>query len=223
MLRLSTWSIVELQIHYWKISIGKLPVEMKMTARFCMVLKYFPAVLAVLMILFEMGCRSQERPSNSTPIPFKAIYLVQGQALLSSRDLQIHPEIILVKTFNELEQYSHQKVALWIDKGAVSLMQQDWLNTAPQAYYPIVLIGYSDTLYSFRDLLGLCCFAGPAPGENDQKLKSGFSIIERTESSDPTLPTVTFLKGYDQIPTVQAILDVTNALLEAGLKTPLTP
>jgi len=201
----------------------KLHVEMKMTAKFCKFLKYFPAVLAVLMILFEMGCRYQERPSNSTPIPLKAIYLVQGQTLLSSRDLQIHPEIILVKSFNELEQYSHQKVALWIDKGAVSLMQQDWLNTAPQAYYPIVLIGYSDTLYSFRDLLGLCCFAGPAPGENDQKLKSGFSIIERTESSDPTLPTVTFLKGYDQIPTVQAILDVTNALLEGELKTTLTP
>jgi hypothetical protein len=153
----------------------------------------------------------------------KAIYLVKEQALLSSRDLQTHPEIILVKTFTELEQYSHQKVALWIDKDAVSLMQQDWLNTAPQAYYPIVLIGYSDTLYSFRDLLGLCCFAGPAPGENEQKLKSGYSVIERTEASDPTLPTVTFLKGYDQIPTVQAILDVTNTLLDGGLKTTLTP
>ena len=201
----------------------ELPVKIIKNARFCKFLKYFPAILAVLMILFEMGCRSQERFSTSTPIPLKAIYLVQGQALLSSKDLQLHPEIILVKTFNELEQYSHRKVALWIDKGAVALLQQDWLNTAPQAYYPIVLIGYSDTLYSFRDLLGLCCFAGPVPVGNDQKLKSGFSVIERMEASDPTLPAVTFLKGYDQIPTVQAILDVTNALLEAGLKTPRSP
>lgn len=157
-----------------------------------------------------------------TSIPPKAVYLINGKAELSSDDLQAHPEIIVVQAFGELKQYAFQKIALWIDKSATPFTSEEeqWINEAPQAYYPIVLVGYSDTLYSFRDLLRLCCFMGPPI---DWKLESGFSVIQKEETLDPTTPAVAFLQGYDQKPTIQSILNITNSLLEGGLKaTPTT-
>jgi len=135
-------------------------------------------------------------------------------------EVQAHPEIVVVHTFEELKKYSQQKIALWIDKSTTPLNseQEKWVNEAPQAYYPIVLIGTSDTLYSFRDLLKLCCFLGPAgtyPGFD----APGFSIIQREPPADPnTAPMdVPFIHGYNQKPTVQSILEITNALLEGRL------
>jgi len=182
----------------------------------------------VLVFLSITGCipkatgNTHAGANDPTPttIPLRAVYLIQGQAELSSRDLQAHPEIVVVQTFDEFKQYAHQKVALWIDKSATPFLpqQQQWINEAPQVYYPIVLVGYSDTLYSFRDLLGICCFLGPAFDESTEKLGPGFSVIQEEETSDPTPPAVTFLEGYNQILTAQAILEVTNALLEGRLK-----
>jgi hypothetical protein len=179
----------------------------------------------ILFFLSFTSCNSKTAGNNTytdtnnltlTSAPLRAVYLVQGKAELSSRDLQTYPEIVVVQTFDEFKQDTSQKIALWIDKSATPLTpeQQEWLNEAPQAYYPTVLIGYNDTLYSFRDLLGLCCFMGPPI---DWKLDPGFSVIQREETTDPASPAVSFIKGYDQTPTAQAILEVTNALLEGRL------
>ncbi len=154
--------------------------------------------------------------------PFKAIYLTHGEGELSSKDLQAHPEIIVVQTFDELKKHVDQKVAIWIDKSATPLNSDDeeeWINKAPQAYYPIVLVGTSDTLYSFRDLLRLCCFLGPAgtyPGFD----APGFSVIQRAPPADPsTAPIdVPFMHGYNQKSTVQSILEITNDLLEGKIR-----
>jgi len=167
------------------------------------------------MIWLNTGCLGRWFSSAPTPVPIKAVYLFQGHAELSLRDLQAHPEIVVVNTFDELEQHSHQKVALWIDKSATPSKHEVWLNAAPQEYYPIVLVGYSNTLYSFRDLLGLCCFAGPPLDKT--MLEPGFSVIQRVETSDPTYPYATFIEGYDQTPTVETILALTNDLLEGKL------
>ena len=152
-----------------------------------------------------------------TSVPIKAVYLINGKAELSSNDLQAHPEVVVVQAFGELKQYVPQKIALWIDKSATPFMpeEEQWINEAPQAYYPIVLVGYSDTMYSFRDLLRLCCFMGPPI---DWKLESGFSVIQKEEMPDPTAPAVTFIQGYAQKPTVQSILKITNSLLGGRLK-----
>lgn len=148
-----------------------------------------------------------------------AVYLIQGQADLTLQDLQPYSEIVVVQTFDEFKQYANQKIALWVDKGATPFTpdQQEWMNQAPQAYYPTVLVGSSNTLHSFRDLLGLCCFLGPS-GDDTGLDAPGFSAIQREETTDPTSPTVSFIQGYDQTPTAQAILEVTNALLEGRLR-----
>ncbi len=159
-----------------------------------------------------------------TSTHLRAVYLIQGQAKLSSSDLQAHPEIVVVHTFNQFKQYAHQKVALWIDRSAVmsvTFEQREWFNEAPQAYYPLALIGSNDAWYAFKRLLGLCCFLlGPINDEGVNKAEAGFSVIQREETNEhePRSPAVTFMEAYDQNPTAQSILAITNALLEGRLK-----
>lgn len=159
-------------------------------------------------------------PTESSA-PLKAVYLTHGQGQLNAGDLRDHSEVIVIETFDKLEQYTSQKTALWIDKNATPLdpEQETWINEAPQAYYPIVLVGTSDTLYAFRDLLRLCCFMGP--GSDNPGVALGFSVIQREQTNEPEAPSIVFLQGYDQKPSVQDILDITNVLLEE--KVPLTP
>jgi hypothetical protein len=176
-----------------------------------------------LIVLFVSltSCNFQAVTTNTATA--KAVYFVRGQGELSSEDLQAHPEIVVVQTFDELKKYAHQKTSLWIDKSATPFNseQEKWINEVPQTFLPIVLVGTSDTLHSFRDLLRLCCFMGPAnyPGED----APGFSVIQWKVENDPNARTAIFLQGYNQKPTVQAILEITNALLEGTLKvTPTT-
>ena len=183
--------------------------------------------LALILTIVSMaGCSLNPGGQKVSQPSFKAVYFFQKEAQLSSEDLQAHSEVATVQTFNEFQKYAHQKLALWIDKSATPFdsAQQEWINEAPQAYYPIVLVGTSDTLYSFRDLLRLCCFLGPAgtyPGFD----APGFSIIQRKPPADPTTTPmdVSFMHGYDQRPTVQSILEITNDLLEGKLRpTPIS-
>ena len=181
----------------------------------------------VLVFLFIAACTpygtgktdTDANDPTLTSTPLKAVYLIQGQAELSSSDLQAHPEIVVVHTFDEFKQYAHQKIALWIDRSAAASFtpeQRKWFNEAPQAYYPMVLIGSNDTLYAFRDLLGLCCFLGGI--DEGVKRAEGFSVIQRTEANELSDFPVTFMEAYAQNPTAQSILAVTNALLEGRLK-----
>lgn len=177
--------------------------------------------LALILTLISIaGCSLNPGRQEVSQPSFKAVYFFQKEAQLSLEDLKMHPEVVTVQTFDEFKKYAHQKLALWIDKSVTPFNseQEKWINEAPQVYYPIVLVGTSDTLYSFRDLLGLCCFLGPAgiyPGFD----APGFSIIQRELPADPTAAPmdVPFMHGYNQKPTVQSILEITNALLEGKL------
>jgi hypothetical protein len=176
--------------------------------------------LAVILIFLSIvGCSLNKSTKETASTSFKAAYFYQKEAQLSLEDLQAHPEVVTVQTFDEFKKYAQQKIALWIDKSAAPFdsEQEKWINEEPQIYYPIVLIGTSDTLYAFKELLRLCCFMGPAgvyPGYD----APGFSVIQWEATNEPDYHAVTFLQGYNQKPTIQAILEITNALLEGKLK-----
>lgn len=167
----------------------------------------------IFLFLFLTSCNFQATGKNASSL--KAVYFVKGQGELSSEDLQAHPEIAVTHTFDGFKKYASQKIALWIDKNATpfNAEQEKWINEAPQTYHPIVLVGTSDTLHAFKNLLGLCCFMGPAedyPGYD----APGFSVLQWEATNAPDSRAVILLKGYDQKPMVQAILKITNALLE---------
>jgi hypothetical protein len=172
----------------------------------------------LLLLLFISSCQFRSTDDASMEPPQKAVYLTYSQGELSSKELKAHPEVILATTFNDFKYYASQKRALWIDRSATPLNpeQEKWINEVPQVYYPIVLVGYIDTLFSFRDLLKLCCFMGPAIGA---KPEPGFSIIQWEKTSDPNARTAAFLQGYPEKPTVASILHITNTLLAGNLQT----
>jgi hypothetical protein len=162
-------------------------------------------------------------PALPTPVRITAVYLTQAPDQLSADDLRAHPEVQVVRSFDEFKQLVQTKVALWIDRNAVGLIPSPWLEEKPQRYYPLVLIGYNDTLYSFKYILGICCFGGPIVDWSTKTIEPGFSIMLRDTSDSPPFPNVVFLQGYNQTPQVKDILEITNALLEGRLKPTATP
>ena len=174
----------------------------------------FKQYLGLVCASLLAGCLAQ--PSAPSRIPLRAVYYAQGQGELSADDLRTHPEIAMVETFDELRPFAEQHVALWIDKDVTPLTadQQTWINTLPQAHLPIVLVGSSDTLYSFKYSLGVCCFLGPMGEFIDLP---GFSVIQQKRTPDSDEPAATFLQGYPGPVSIQAILDVTNTLLDGKL------
>lgn len=172
-------------------------------------------ILLTILLLSITSCSFQA--DNAAAL--KAVYFIHGQGELSSQDLQTHPEVVVVQTFDEFKQYSKQKIALWIDK-SVSPFNADegeWINQAPQTYYPIVMVGTSDTLYGFSELLRLDGFTGMI-GDYPGYDAPGFSVIQWKATNDPGYHAVILLHGYNEKPTVQAILEITNALLEGRLQ-----
>ncbi len=171
----------------------------------------------LFLFLLISSCQFRSPEDSSREVRPKAVYLTHGQGGLTSKELKAHPEVIVVTTFNDFKYQASPGRALWIDKNATPLNAEEekWINEAPQAFYPIVLVGSSDTLYSFRDLLKLCCFMGPA---TTAKPQPGFSVIQWEKTSDLNTRTAAFLQGYPEKPTVDSILHITNALLEGQLQ-----
>ena len=178
------------------------------------------SLTAIMIMLLLVGCApiaiSTESPSTnqSEPNIISAIYLVQDQGQLAASDLRLHPEVMVTNSFEEFKRRSQAKVALWIDKNAVSLVNMDWLHQAPQKYYPLVLVGCNDALYSFRETLLGFPISGPAIDWSIFTLEPGFSVWMIREETSSSIST--YMMGYAQPPTVDAILTITNALLKGG-------
>src|SRR5258706_11980944 len=114
----------------------------------------------ILLFLSLTSCSFQA--TGNYGVSLKAVSFVYGQGELSQQDLQAHPEVAVVQTFDEFKQYGKQKMALWIDKSATPFNSEEekWINAAPQTYYPIVIVGTSDKLYGFSELIKLHGFTG---------------------------------------------------------------
>jgi hypothetical protein len=156
-------------------------------------------LLFVLFLIFLVGC-VQKETSN-----IKAVYIVGEEQQLSDEELLQHPEIAVVKNFDKLkETIKSTKASIWIDKSALHLVDVDWLHQKPQKYYPLVLVGYNNALYSFREKLAGFNIEGPYVDWSEEKLEPGFSVwilIKETKNSSSSI-----LRGYDLFPTVENII-----------------
>jgi len=152
---------------------------------------------------------------NQSTVEIKAVYLMPvtgGQ--ITKEDLAAYPEILPVTDFETLTSHTNKHIAIWIDKDAVDLLPEGWLNQEPQKYYPIVLVGYNNALYSMREKLHFPIH-GPKVDWSKQKLEPGFSVwmIEKDTPNE----TSAFMKGYAEPVTAERILEVSNELLKKSL------
>lgn len=170
----------------------------------------------ILMLTMVLIASCAPTPTDQPDATFKAIYLVQERGQLSGEDLQSYSEVRVTGSFDEFTQLGRQKAALWIDINATELVNKDWLDRAPQKFYPLVLIGIGDALCAFRDTLGgFGIIEGPYVDCSSPP--PGFSLWMLEE--DTGSGSMAFMQGYEQIPTVKGILEKTNLLLEG--KNPL--
>jgi len=168
-------------------------------------------LIAGLLIswLFNLKNNESESLLESTKQsePIKIVYLKPKNSFqISDEDLQKYPEILAVNNFEDLEKNVTNKVAIWIDKDSVDLIKDEWLNQEPQKYYPLVLIGYNNALYSFRDKLSLGGIKGPQIDWSTYRLEPGFSAWMLSDSEKT-------LKGFDRDVSVEAVLIETRNLL----------
>jgi hypothetical protein len=173
-------------------------------------------LVACLLLLFLLPACSLPSATRIT-----AAYLVRPTGQLSQAELNRRPEIFVTTSFAAFQLAARQRIGLWIDKNAFTLVDSTWLDRPPQSAYPIVVIGYNDTLRSFRDGLTICCFAGPA-NPDYSGAEPGFSVILRA-SGKMGAPTI-MLQGFKQIPHVDDILRISNDLLDGNIHpTPTVP
>jgi len=171
------------------------------------------AILIALGAAFLMAC-------TRGAAPLQAIYLVQGQGQLDPAELAAHPEVAVVHTWADFQRLAQTKVALWIDKDAVDLVDRQWLNQAPQRSYPLVVVGYSSALYAFREALPAFGISGPYIDWSTATVGPGFSVWMLRDETGASH--AADMKGYQGVPTVPAILEKTNALLEEKAHRPVS-
>jgi hypothetical protein len=173
-------------------------------------------LFGLLSILVLAGCNQSpsEPPARPTftPLQAKAVYLSSGPGELTAGDLTAHPEVIRVMTFDQFKSHAASRIALLVDKNAVHLVDNQWLNSPPQKYYPLVIVGYNDPLYCFRDTFSVGSISGPFVDWNNEILEPGYCVwMIRVQTGTETSA---FFRGYNQKPDLQDILDITNPLLE---------
>ena len=167
-------------------------------------------IILLLTLVSIIGCRNKD--NNENPV-IRVIYLMpQAGGQLALQEIENHPEILMVNSFNDLKEEFHAKCAIWIDKDTINIIDETWLHEEPQMYCPLVLIGYNDSLYSFREQLSGFEIEGPYVDWSKQTLEPGFSVWMLTEKTETSISS--FMKGYNEVPSVMRIIEVTNLLLE---------
>ena len=163
------------------------------------------------------------------PTPAKAVYFVAKEGgELSKDDLKKHPEVEVAHTFADLQRLAGKGKALWIDLTAIPLLQGEkervWVIRKAQEEYTFAVVGYNEPLKCFRDTLDCFGISGPGPIDwTKYDLSPGFSVIRlKREKVGKEIHVSGPMRGYKVAPTVQKILNVTDALL-AGKAAPDAP
>lgn len=152
---------------------------------------------------------------NQSTVEIRAVYLMPttgGQ--ITKEDLEIHPEILPVTDFATLASHANKHFAIWIDKDAIPLLPEGWLNQEPQKFYPIIVVGYSNALYSMREKLNLLII-GPWVDWSKQTLEHGFSVWMIDSYNENGISSI--MKGYSEKIDVSRILAISNELLKKSL------
>lgn len=139
----------------------------------------------------------------------RAVYLVSGIGLLSSQELENSPEILVVHTFKDFQKVATQnRVALWIDKDVLQIVDSNWLHREPQKYCPLAVLGYNEPLFVFGEKLSGFDIEGTGISWSSKNLGPGYSVWMLKEDGE------TFMHGYSCEPTVEGLQLVTYSLLD---------
>ena len=186
------------------------------------VLRILVAAIALLTTIFSVGCNGSaikpvttgQPPTSEAKAPVTAVYLrpAQGGALTTT-DLDRHPQVVVVQDQAGLASAATTRIAIWIDKDATSLVDQQWINERSGEGYPIAVIGSASAVHDFGELLDFI-MSIPGPVTDEARAQPGFAVWMVTEIQSNRFSATN--QGYPGTPTVEAILHVTDELLKAA-------
>ncbi|MGB9832047.1 MAG: hypothetical protein ACPLPP_00845 [Caldisericum exile] len=185
-------------------------------------------VLVVIMV-FLLGCKvktiNNPKPTqniNNIIVPenngIVAVYISpKNGGVLSDNDLKAYPEILKVNDFESLLTITSKYIIpIWIDKDAIDMLPEGWINEFPQKFYPVIFVGYGNPLYAMRDKLELPIF-GPYVDWSKQDLEQGFCTWMITVTAEGGISST--LKGYKGNVNISKILEVSNSLFKECFRT----
>lgn len=186
-------------------------------------------ITLVIFALLLLGCRASNLSTQTGTsqnnvgiiIPenngIVAVYLApKNSQVISESDLNAHPEILKITDFATLTTYINRYIIpIWIDKDALDILPQGWLNQSPQKFYPIIVLGCGDPLYALRDKLGLPVY-GPYVDWSNQTIESGFSVWMLKIEPQGNITSV--MQGYEGGINISNILKASNTLFNECFK-----
>lgn len=169
-------------------------------------------IINILSFLTLQGCKNKDSDviKQASGINYKAVYLMtENRGVITKEDLKQHPEVLTANTFQDLDGIVKENkiIEIWIDKDAIDLIEQHWLNEEPQKHNMIVVVGYDNSTYSFHEKLGLL-EEGPKIDWSKEKVGNGFSIWFLSKETPGSINAR--VEGYSTTPTVKGIFDVTD-------------
>ena len=175
--------------------------------------RFIISIILAFATFLLVACESKpisETLTSDSGIPIKAILIVQDGGQLTQGDLLSHPEVLTTNNFddfkNAFEKLARSDIALWIDINTLGLVDAQWFREMPQMLYPVVLIGISDPWCAFVETIRIVELEGV--GSYECSPPPGFSVNKQEGNGGNW-------RGYNQPPTIQAIFEVTNELLES--------
>lgn len=97
----------------------------------------------------------------------------------SAEEIIQEAKIYTVHSQKELEEFTNgmlRRYVIWIDTGSAGLVDKEWLyKKTVEEKLPVALIGYSNTIYAFRDILQIYRYMhGPSIPEEEKR--DGFCV-----------------------------------------------
>jgi hypothetical protein len=182
-------------------------VEVEMMSKY---VRLYVFCILVITILTMVGCDDKTKGTVTT------IYLLpKNGGQLTKGEIGKYPEVISVTSFDELKRLATERTAIWIDKDAVELVDLNWIQDKAESKVPLVLVGYNNALYSFREKLPVFGIQGPYVDWSKEKLEPGFSVGMLRETTSTS--TSAFIKGYEATLDIKQLLSTSNMLLEGKL------
>ena len=66
-------------------------------------------ILGLLSVIVLTTACAPIAAAPPTPVPIRTVYLVTGQGVLTPSDVQAHPEILVVHSFDELAAHTQKQ------------------------------------------------------------------------------------------------------------------
>lgn len=181
--------------------------------------------VVVLLTACQMQGASRSAPPLSASAAVSKSNLEQASAAdavyftaidggeIDKGDLQRHPELSVVHSFAALKSVSVEKDAIWIDKNVTDQVDLAWLREQPQLVKTIVVVGYHDSLYAFREALPAFGIKGPYIDWSHTSISPGFSVWKWKTYTAANKSA--WKRGYEQPSTIDNIVASASLLKDA--------